>query len=118
MGKKRYDGADLGIGFNTTIGSKEIEINTQISRKDMPTVTGTSADCANEQSYDDQQHSQQGPIVSNSAIQRNRVTALPIKDSHLPSPINSAAVKKSVSAKSFYAHAPAKPKPTGPLCVE
>ncbi|KAI0700892.1 P-loop containing nucleoside triphosphate hydrolase protein [Cytidiella melzeri] len=116
MGKKRWDGAPIDVGYTVMIGNKEVEVDSQISRTDMPAVTGSSAEYENDQDHMDPPQTQPHAVATSSSTLRMKSTSHSTEDSRSTSfTATSSIAKKSVSATSFYAHAQPKPKPKGPL---
>ncbi|KAI0093328.1 SNF2 family N-terminal domain-containing protein [Irpex rosettiformis] len=118
LGKKKCDGTIVDVGYSTTIGNKEVEVDSRISKTEIPTLTGNSAEYENDEDFGDTPQTQPHAVDVNTKPLHVKGTALFRKDSRSTSVAvtpNSTSTKKSVSASSFYAHAPPKPKPKGPL---
>ena len=116
MGKKRWDGTKIDVGYSVIIGNKEIEIDSRISKAAMPTVTGASTEYENDQDFGDPPQTQLQVIAASPSLHRVKGSNFGTKDSPPKATATSSSVpKKSVPATSFYAHAPPRPKPKGPL---
>lgn len=108
----------LAIGYTTHIGNKEIEVDSELSSKDMPGVTGTSIECENELDF-----TSSPPVLpvrgaSSPVIMKVRRPSLEkTNDSSAMLEPSSSTAKRYVAPTSFYAQpAPKpKPKPKGPL---
>ncbi|KAI0344614.1 hypothetical protein BDW22DRAFT_1482814 [Trametopsis cervina] len=113
LGKKRWDGTKIDAGYTITINNKEIEVDSQISRADMPSVTGSSMEYENEVEFSVPSQTQAPTILSSPTVAQpsGHRFKTPAPRADLDS---SESTKKSVSSASFYA-APAKPKAKGPL---
>lgn len=96
------------------IGSKEVKVDSQISRAEMPVVTGSAAEYENDLELLPQ--SQPSPLIvaRTPSTSQGRSPSISAKETHA---VLSGTAKKSVPATSFYALAQPKPKPKGPLCV-
>ena len=118
MGKKKWDGTQIDVGYSAIIGNKEIEVDSRISKAEMPTVTGSSAEYENDQDFGDPPQTQTHVVNASPSVLHVKGTSIARKDSRsAPVAASPSTTKKSVSATSFYAHAPPKPKPKGPLYV-
>lgn len=119
IGTKRWDGTPVSVGYVNRMGNKEFEVDHEISRDAMPTITGAS----DEQDDDmDLLGSQvDAPLYveasgpKSKAIDVDALPATPVR-TKLEPPVASTIKKYVAPASSFYA--PALPKkPKGPLFV-
>ena len=116
FGTKRWDGTSIDVGYTALIGNKEIEVDSRISKHDMPVVAGTSPEYENELEFGSPAQTQALCSVTSPsrAQQPHRVSSEKQSFSALPER-SAETTKKYVAPTSFYARPPPKPKPKGPL---
>ena len=112
MGTRKWDGLPLHSGYSTTIGGKDVETDSPITRGEMPTISGKSLEYENEMEYG---HKDVQDEDSSLADVRPSVPSTPVV--RQPSPVKNApsTSKPYVPPSSFYAQKPAKPKSAAPL---
>ncbi|PCH43504.1 hypothetical protein WOLCODRAFT_164492 [Wolfiporia cocos MD-104 SS10] len=110
LGSKKWDGVPLFTGYKSFVGGKEIELDSEVSRAQLPTIVGTSDEPDPELDYG----SPPPPEVKSSFLlqSRQRIVAEGEGSRTNDSP---ATLKKFISPSSFYGTAATKPKPVGPL---
>lgn len=116
MGKKRWDGTQVDSGYSTLIGNKEIEVDSQISKSEMPVLNGTSAEYENDLEFGSPAQTQTPGSAASPLIIRAEKPRLEKKASTASFNATPTPAKRYVAPASFYAQAP-KPKPMGPLYV-
>lgn len=124
IGTKRWDGTPIYVGYAGRMGNKEFEVDNEISKSEMPTITGSADD------YDDDiellgTQAEAAPFIEakRSKSEVIDVDAPPRPSFRPPAPTPkpetpSSASKTYVSPASFYAPAQVKLKPKGPLWVQ
>ena len=118
IGTKRWDGTPIYIGYENRIGNRQFEVDHEISKAEMPSITGSSIES------DDDIEIISSQVDSTPFVEAKRskssvidVDAIPESKPKLtapPTPPPPAPVKKYVAPASFYAPAP-KIKAKGPL---
>ena len=119
IGTKRWDGTPIYIGYENRIGNKDFEVDHEISRAEMPTITGAEDFDEDIELVASQAES---PLFIEAKKRKTEIidvdAAVVSSNSSTPAPVNTAssAGKKYVPPASFYA--PAQPKKAkGPLYV-
>ncbi|CCM04369.1 uncharacterized protein FIBRA_06542 [Fibroporia radiculosa] len=111
LGHKSWDGIRIHTGYSAFIGGREIEVDSQISLSELPTIVGAS----DESSVD--------PLISTPPRSQTRESFLlsvrrsseqPQSEDNSPGSSVSAA-QKYIPPTSFYGKGTAQPKPKGPL---
>ncbi len=113
MGTKKWDGLPLYSSYRTLIGNREVELDSEISRSELPTVVGPSAEPPIDPEYSEPSSTQARPSFLLDAA-RDRRTSHDGASSSSPSVNSPASAKKFIPPASFYGSA-VKPKPKGPL---
>ncbi|RDX55621.1 hypothetical protein OH76DRAFT_1397013 [Lentinus brumalis] len=116
MGTKKWDGLPLYSSYKTFIGQREVELDSEISRAELPAIVGKSAEPPLDPEYSEPLPSQARSSFLVDAA-RERRTSQEGTGSSSPSvtTVNSpASAKKFIPPASFYGTA-VKPKPKGPL---
>lgn len=116
MGTKKWDGLSLYSSYKTFIGQREVELDSEISRAELPAIVGKSAEPPLDPEYSEPLPSQARSSFLVDAA-RERRTSQEGTGSSSPSvtTVNSpASAKKFIPPASFYGTA-VKPKPKGPL---
>lgn len=113
MGTKKWDGLPLYSSYRTLIGNREVELDSEISRSELPTVVGPSAEPLIDPEYSEPSSTQARPSFFLDAA-RDRRTSHDGASSSSPSVNSPASAKKFIPPASFYGSA-VKPKPKGPL---
>ncbi|RPD67158.1 hypothetical protein L226DRAFT_549783 [Lentinus tigrinus ALCF2SS1-7] len=116
MGTKKWDGLPLYSSYRTFVGQREVELDSVISRSELPAVVGTSTEPPLDPEYSGPPASQARPSFLVNAA-RERRTSQEGTGSSSPSvmAVNSpASAKKFIPPASFYGTT-VKPKPKGPL---
>lgn len=114
IGTKRWDGVNVSIGYTAHIGSKEIEVDNQISSREMPAVSGTSAEHENDLEFGSPPQTQAQRSYSSPLVVQAKKASVE-KKKHVESVPEQSTTKPYVPSTSFYAQPPPKPKPKGPL---
>ncbi|KZT68291.1 hypothetical protein DAEQUDRAFT_692777 [Daedalea quercina L-15889] len=109
LGTKKWDGLPLYSGYSTFIGGREVELDSQISEAELPTIIGSSM----EDSVDPELDSSPQTPARPSFLATARADSADTNSS--PAANSPAALKKFIPPTSFYGKAPARPKPKGPL---
>ncbi|KAH9830730.1 SNF2 family N-terminal domain-containing protein [Rhodofomes roseus] len=109
VGAKKWDGLPLYSGYSTFIGGREVELDSQISEAELPTIVGSSIEATLNPELESPP---QTPAQPSFLVTSRRDSA---DTSSSPSTNSPAALKKFVPPTSFYGKAPAKPKARGPL---
>ncbi|KAI0677546.1 SNF2 family N-terminal domain-containing protein [Trametes maxima] len=109
LGTKKWDGLPLYGGYRTFIGNREVELDGEISRANLPTIVGTSTEPPMNPEFGVSSSSQTRPSFLLDARTSQEGTG-----SSSPSVNSPASAKKFIPPSSFYGAAP-KPKPKGPL---
>ncbi|EIW61952.1 uncharacterized protein TRAVEDRAFT_57102 [Trametes versicolor FP-101664 SS1] len=110
LGSKKWDGLPLYSGYNCFIGSREVELDSEISRSRLPTIVGSSKEPPVDPDFGETSSSQTG----SSFLVEARRTSQEGANSSSPSVNSPASAKKFIPPSSFYG-ATTKPKPKGPL---
>lgn len=113
IGTKQWDGTPIYVGYEGRMGNKDFEVDHEITRAEMPTITGT-------EDFDGDIELVSSQVETTPFVEAKKprdvvdVNALPVKTPKAPPPVPTP--KKSVAAASFYA--PAKQtKPKGHVYV-
>ncbi|PIL37156.1 hypothetical protein GSI_00848 [Ganoderma sinense ZZ0214-1] len=109
MGSKKWDGLPLYGSYRTFIGNREVELDSEISRSELPAVAGTSIEPPMDPEFG-------GPPTSQprtSFLLDTQRTLQPGPNSS-PSVNSPASAKKFIPPSSFYGSS-TKPKQKGPL---
>ena len=112
LGTKKWDGLPLYTSYRTFIGNREIELDNEISRAELPTIVGKAAELPIDPEFSEASSSQS----RSSFLVEARRTSQEGAGSSSPSVNSPASAKKFIPPSSFYGAAP-KPKPKGPLYV-
>ncbi|KAI0335474.1 hypothetical protein GY45DRAFT_1316794 [Cubamyces sp. BRFM 1775] len=110
LGTKKWDGLPLYTSYRTFIGNREIELDNEISRAELPTIVGKAAELPIDPEFSEASSSQS----RSSFLVEARRTSQEGTGSSSPSVNSPASAKKFIPPSSFYGAAP-KPKPKGPL---
>ncbi|EKM54084.1 uncharacterized protein PHACADRAFT_29344 [Phanerochaete carnosa HHB-10118-sp] len=102
VGTKQWDGTPIYVGYEGRMGNKDFEVDHEITRADMPTITGAEDFDGDIELVGSQVEA--APFVE-AKKPRNvvDVDTLPVKVPKAPQPVPAPAPKKSVAAASFYA---------------
>ena len=109
MGTKKWDGLPLYGGYRTFIGNREVELDSEISRSELPAIVGTSIEPPVDPEFSSPPASQ--PRTS-FFLDTHRTSGQGTSSS--PSVNSPASAKKFIPPSSFYGTS-TKPKPKGPL---
>lgn len=109
LGTKKWDGLPLYSGYSAFIGGREVELDSQISESELPTIVGSSIEASVEPEFDSPS---QTPARHSFLVKAKEGS---VDAGSSPSVNSPAALKKFIPPTSFYGKAPAKPKPRGPL---
>ncbi|OBZ66115.1 DNA repair and recombination protein RAD54B [Grifola frondosa] len=116
VGTKKWDGLPLYSGYKIFISGREVELDSQISESEVPTITGTSAEPEVDPEFGSPPPSQ---MTSSFLLQTRRDSAAldsPSLRENSSSAVNSpASVTKPISTSTFYGKPPPPKKPKGPL---
>ncbi len=112
LGSKKWDGLPLYSGYHCFIGSREVELDSEISRSRLPTIVGSSKEPPVDPDFGETSSSQTG----SSFLIEARRTSQEGASSSSPSVNSPASAKKFIPPSSFYG-ATTKAKPKGPLYV-
>ncbi|KAI0660976.1 SNF2 family N-terminal domain-containing protein [Cubamyces menziesii] len=110
LGTKKWDGLPLYTSYRTFIGNREIELDNEISRAELPTIVGKAAELPVDPEYSEASSSQSRTSF---LVEARRASQEGVGSSS-PSINSPASAKKFIPPSSFYGAAP-KPKPKGPL---
>ncbi|KAI0723311.1 SNF2 family N-terminal domain-containing protein [Earliella scabrosa] len=113
MGTKKWDGLPLYASYRTFIGSREVELDNEISRSELPSIVGSSAEPPLDPEYSDPPTSQARSSFLVDAT-RERRSSREGSSSSSPAVNSPASAKKFIPPASFYGTT-VKPKPKGPL---
>ncbi|KAI1786543.1 P-loop containing nucleoside triphosphate hydrolase protein [Ganoderma leucocontextum] len=109
MGTKKWDGLPLYDSYRTFIGNREVELDSEISRSELPAIVGTSIEPPVDPEFSSPPTSQ--PRTS-FLLDAHRTPQQGTSSS--PSINSPASAKKFIPPSSFYGTT-TKPKPKGPL---
>ncbi|KAI0375644.1 hypothetical protein BV20DRAFT_959644 [Pilatotrama ljubarskyi] len=110
LGTKKWDGLPLYSSYRTFIGNREVELDSEVSRAELPLIVGTSAEPPVDPDFNEASSSQS----KSSFLLEARRTSQEVASNSSPSVNSPASAKKFIPPSSFYGAAP-KPKPKGPL---
>lgn len=118
MGTKKWDGLPLYSSYRTFIGQREVELDSVISRSELPSVVGSSAEPPLDPEYSNLPATQpRSSFLIDIARDRRTSQEGTGSSSSSVTAVNSpASAKKFIPPASFYGTA-VKPKPKGPLYV-
>jgi DNA repair and recombination protein RAD54B len=123
IGTKRWDGTPIYIGYENHIGNKQFEVDNEIPRAEMPTITGSAEE------HDDaieivSSQEETAPFVEAKRHKNEVIDVDATRDTRPTHPAPAPAVeaassmsKRYVAPASFYAPAQTKVKAKGPLYV-
>ncbi|TBU32764.1 P-loop containing nucleoside triphosphate hydrolase protein [Dichomitus squalens] len=109
MGRRKWDGLPLYSSYRTFIGNREVELDNEIARSELPAVVGTSIEPLVDPEFSSPPASQARPSFLVDAIRSPQQGS-----SSGPSVNSPASAKKFIPPSSFYGTG-SKPKPKGPL---
>ncbi|KAI0940481.1 hypothetical protein AcW1_003665 [Taiwanofungus camphoratus] len=107
LGNKKWDGLPLYSGYSTCIGGREIELDSQISKFEFPTITGLSV----EPDLEAEPSSPLMPPEQSSFLLQARHK----NDGNDAKDASTSSLRKFIPPTSFYGQPPPKPKSRGPL---
>lgn len=108
LGSRKWDGSLPRADETFTLAGREVQLDSKVSKQEVPAIAGRAL----EENHDiEMMSSPSTPVILSSSRSLNTT---PATSAPSDSPSESTSVK-SVSAKSFYAHAKPKPKIHGPL---
>ncbi|KAI0771634.1 SNF2 family N-terminal domain-containing protein [Trametes elegans] len=110
LGSKKWDGLPLYNGYRAFVGNREVELDSEISRSELPVVVGSSTEPPVDPEFSEGSSSQ----PRSSFLVEARRTSQEGASSSSPSVNSPASAKKFIPPSSFYGAAP-KPKAKGPL---
>ena len=109
IGRIKWNGLPLYTSYRTFIGGKDVELTDEITKSQLPRITGTSDELPELDPESD------GPPADNSWLLQSRQSSMAPDTSRHSMGSNSPSVLKSfIPPASFYAQ-PSKPKLKGPL---
>ncbi|KAI0832427.1 P-loop containing nucleoside triphosphate hydrolase protein [Trametes gibbosa] len=110
LGTKKWDGLPLYTSYRSFIGNREVELDNEITRSEVPNIVGTST----EPSVDSDINEASSPQSRSSFLVDARRTSQEGASTSSPSINSPASAKKFIPPSSFYGLAP-KPKAKEPL---
>ena len=111
MGTRKWDGLPLYSSYRAFIGNREVELDGEIARSELPAVVGSSIEPPIDPEFSSPPTSQARPSVLVDAVRT------PQQGTNSSPSVNSpASAKKFIPPSSFYGTG-SKPKPKGPLYV-
>ncbi|KAI0750810.1 P-loop containing nucleoside triphosphate hydrolase protein [Daedaleopsis nitida] len=112
LGTKKWDGLPLYSSYRTFVGNREVELDNEVSRSDIPSIVGSSAEPPIDPEFSDPPSSQVRSSILVDAT-GDRRSSHEGAGSSSPSVNSPASAKKFIPPASFYGTL--KPKPKGPL---
>ena len=116
LGTRKWDGLPLYSSYRAFIGNREVELDSEITRSELPAIVGTSKELPVDPEYNNPPLSQTRPSFLVDAIGQRRVSQENGGSSSPVAASSPASAKKFISPASFYGTS-VKPKPKGPLYV-
>ncbi|KAI9001004.1 SNF2 family N-terminal domain-containing protein [Trametes punicea] len=110
LGTKKWDGIPLYSSYRTFIGNREVELDSEVSRAELPRIVGEATELPVDPEFSDAS----SPQMRSSVLLEVRRTSQEGASSSSPSVNSPASAKKFIPPSSFYGTTP-KPKPKGPL---
>ncbi|KAI0638193.1 P-loop containing nucleoside triphosphate hydrolase protein [Trametes polyzona] len=110
LGTKKWDGLPIYSSYRSFIGNREVELDSEIARSELPPIVGTSTEPPVDPEFSEASSSQS----RTSFLVEARRTSQEGAGSSSPSVNSPASAKKFIPPSSFYGAAP-KPKARGPL---
>ncbi|KAH9853466.1 SNF2 family N-terminal domain-containing protein [Lenzites betulinus] len=110
LGTKKWDGLPLYASYRSFIGNRDVELDSEIARSELPTIVGTSAEPPVDPEFNEASSSQS----KSSFLVHTRRTSQEGASASSPSVNSPASAKKFIAPSSFYGAAP-KPKVKAPL---
>ena len=114
LGTRKWDGLPLYSSYRAFVGNREVELDSEISPSQLPTIVGTSKELPIDPEYGDPPSSQSRPSFLLDVVRERRISQENAGSSSPAAVSSPASAKKFISPASFYGTA-VKPKPKGPL---
>ena len=111
MGTRKWDGLPLYSSYRAFIGNREVELDSEIARSELPAIVGNCIEPQIDPEIGSPPTSQARPSFLVDAIRTPQQAS-----SSSPSVNSPASTKKFIPPSSFYGTG-SKPKPKGPLYV-
>ncbi|CDO75591.1 hypothetical protein BN946_scf184858.g31 [Trametes cinnabarina] len=110
LGTKKWDGLPLYSSYRTFVGNREVELDCEIARSELPPVVGKATELPVDPEFSEPSSSQS----KSSFLLESRRTSQEGASTSSPSVNSSVSTKKFIPPASFYGIT-TKPKPKGPL---